>query len=103
NAALAATAALEATPTVAAADAIEALTSRLLEMEKGNLERQVALAHQEDALTPAAALLETETATLAALAEQVGAAGEESLADDEIDWEKEQREIVRLERQIGGL
>ncbi|HEY8740118.1 MAG TPA: chromosome segregation protein SMC, partial [Candidatus Dormibacteraeota bacterium] len=44
-----------------------------------------------------------EHAMLADLAGRMGAAGESEPADEELDWEKTQREISRLERQVNQL
>jgi chromosome segregation protein len=95
-------AALEGVPAEVAGAELEELTSRIIEMEKENLERRVALAHQEEILAAARVQLEMETATLADLAGRMGDAGD-AQDDGDIDWEKTQREIVRLERQIGQL
>jgi chromosome segregation protein len=72
-------------------------------MEKENLDRQVALAHQEEVLAGARSNLEAEAATLAELAERMGAGSAEAAEEGEVDWERTQREIVRLERQIQQL
>ncbi|HEV3232699.1 MAG TPA: hypothetical protein VG245_10650, partial [Candidatus Dormibacteraeota bacterium] len=96
-------AALAAEPDAAPADDVESLAHELLAMEKENLDRQVALAHQEEVLLAATSLLETEAAALAELTERMGASGTESAEDSEVDWERTQREIARLERQIQAL
>ena len=99
----AALAALDAAPDDAATAAVGEITERLLALEKEHLERQVALAHQEDALAAAQALLAEERAALKDLAGRMGQAGQWEPADEEVDWEKTQREIIRLERQIAHL
>ncbi|MDQ6748212.1 MAG: chromosome segregation protein SMC, partial [Candidatus Dormibacteraeota bacterium] len=82
---------------------VDAITQALLALEKEHMERQVALAHQEDALATAEGLLAEEEAILADLAGRMGAAGEGEPGEEELDWEKTQREIARLERQINHL
>jgi chromosome segregation protein len=99
----AARAELDAAPADAAQVEVGAITERLLALEKEHMERQVALAHHEDALTAAIQVLGEEQAALADLAGRMGAAGEGEPGDEELDWEKTQREISRLERQIQQL
>ncbi|MFN2464318.1 MAG: chromosome segregation SMC family protein [Candidatus Dormibacteria bacterium] len=99
----AAVAALEAAPADTSAEDVEALSARLLLLEKANLERQVAVAHHEDTLAAARVVLAEEHSVLADLAGRMGAGGEADPTDDEIDWEKTQREVGRLERQIAQL
>jgi chromosome segregation protein len=71
-------------------------------MEKGHVERRVALAHQEEALGAAEIQLATEAQAVAELSGQMGGdpAGVEG---EELDWEKTQRQIGRIERQIAQL
>ena len=101
--AAAADAELERAPVEAQDPEVESLTARLVELEKGNLERRVALAHQEEVLAAAEAQLADAQALLADLTQRMGGAGAEELADAEVDWEKTQREITRLERQIAQM
>jgi chromosome segregation protein len=68
-------------------------------METGHLQRQVAVAHHQEALAAASVQLEADSANLADLTERMGGAGE-TLDEVEVDWEKTQREINRLERQL---
>jgi chromosome segregation protein len=100
--AAAARSALEAAPVEAEAVEVEALTRALVEMEKGHLERRLVLAHQQEALAHATAQLEADAAVLADLTERMGGSGE---APDgvEVDWEKTQRDINRLDRQLAHL
>jgi chromosome segregation protein len=93
---------LETTPIEAEAVEVETLTRVLVEMEKGHLDRQVVLAHQKEALSNAASQLAADSATLADLTERMGGSGE-ALDDVEVDWEKTQRDINRLERQLAQL
>ena len=99
----AAVASLAAAPADPAAIEVDALTEQLLVMEKQHLDRQVALAHQDDALAVAGELMNDEQRALAELARRMGAAGAAEPGDEELDWEKTQREIARLERQINHL
>ena len=99
----AAVATLEAAPAAAAAVEVDALTAELLVLEKANMERQVGLAHHEDALAAARAVLAEDGARLDDLGGRMGAEGEPDPAEEELDWEKTQREIGRLERQIAQL
>ena len=99
----AALASLEAAPSDAATIEVDALTEQLLVLEKEHMARQVALAHHEDALAAARGLLGDEELVLADLAARMGAAGEVEPGEEEMDWEKTQREIARLERQIHQL
>ncbi|HXA42517.1 MAG TPA: AAA family ATPase [Candidatus Solibacter sp.] len=92
-------AALEAAPIAAEAVEVEALTRALVDMEKGHLERQVVLAHQREAQSNAVAQLEVDNQALAELTERMGGASDE-LEGVEVDWEKTQREINRLDRQL---
>ena len=101
--AAAAVIALDATPVAAPELAVEGLTAELMELEKGNLDRQVALAHQEEALTGAESQLAEDEATLLALTDRMGAAAAAELEEGDVDWEKTQREIVRLERQVSSM
>jgi len=94
--------ALEAAPMEAEAVEVQALTRALLEMEKGHLDRQVVLAHQQEALANAATQLEADSAVLADLTERIGGSGE-APDDVEVDWEKTQRDINRLDRQLAQL
>jgi chromosome segregation protein len=94
-----ASAALAATPLEAETLEVETLTRALVEMEKGHLQRQVAVAHHQEALAAASVQLEADSANLADLTERMGGAGE-TLDEVEVDWEKTQREINRLERQL---
>src|SRR5258708_7597005 len=91
--------ALAAAPIAAEAVEVEALTRALVEMEKGHLERQVVLAHQREAQSNAVSQLEVDKQALAGLTERMGGAGDE-LEGVEVDWEKTQREINRLDRQL---
>ena len=99
----AAVAALEAAPAQAAVVEVDALTAQLLVLEKANMEHRVSLAHHEDALAAAHASLTEEQALLADLSDRMGAVGEADPGDEELDWEKTQREIGRLERQVAQL
>jgi chromosome segregation protein len=94
--------ALERAPLQSEAIEVEALTRTLVEMEKGHLERQIDLAHHQEGLASAATQLETDTAVLADLTERLGGPGQ-AVDDVEVDWEKTQREIVRLERRLAQL
>ena len=96
----AAVAALDAAPAEGAAVEVDALTTQLLHLEKTNLERQVSLAHHEDALSAARVFLAEEQALLADLSGRMGADGQADPGEEELDWEKTQREISRLERQV---
>jgi chromosome segregation protein len=98
-----ASAELERAPGAAPDPEVESLTARLVELEKGNLERRVALAHQEEALTAATVQLAEAEAALADLTQRMGGAGAEELAGAEVDWEKTQRDITRLERQVAQM
>ena len=100
--AAAARSALEAAPMEAEAVEVQTLTRALLEMEKGHLDRQVVLAHQQEALANAATQLEADSAVLADLTERMGGSGE-APDDVEVDWEKTQRDINRLDRQLAQL
>jgi chromosome segregation protein len=60
------------------------------------------LAHQQEALSNASSQLDAESAILADLSERMGGSGE-ALDDVEVDWEKTQRDINRLERQLAQL
>jgi chromosome segregation protein len=93
---------LETSPIEAEAVEVESLTRVLVEMEKGHLDRQVVLAHQQGALSNASSQLDAESAILADLSERMGGSGE-ALDDVEVDWEKTQRDINRLERQLAQL
>jgi chromosome segregation protein len=99
----AALASLEAAPGDPAAVEVDTLTAGLLALEKEHMERQVALAHHEDALRSAEQVRAEEGAVLADLAARMGDAGEGEPADEELDWERAQREIARLERQVAQL
>ena len=72
-------------------------------MERENLERQVGLAHQEEALVQAEELERLEQATLAELTERMGGEDADLVAEAEVDWERTQREVSRLERQLAQL
>ncbi|HXO66976.1 MAG TPA: hypothetical protein VN863_03170, partial [Candidatus Dormibacteraeota bacterium] len=100
--AAAARTALEGAPLQAEAVEVEALTRSLVEMEKGHLERQLNLAHHQEGLASASAQLEADTAVLADLTQRLGGSGQD-LEDVEVDWEKTQREILRLERRLAQL
>ncbi len=95
----AAAAALEVAPVAAEAAEVEVLARALVEMEKGHLERQVVLAHQREAQSNAVSQLEVEKVALADLTERMGGPGDD-LEEVEVDWEKTQREINRLDRQL---
>ncbi|MEA2681732.1 MAG: chromosome segregation protein [Chloroflexota bacterium] len=95
--------ALEVAPADATAGDVSQLSERLLGLEKEYMERQVALAHHEDALGAALAVQAEAEAAVADLAGRMGQAGEAEPADEELDWEKTQREITRLERQVAHL
>src|SRR5262249_27525529 len=82
---------------------VDALTARLLELEKGNLERRVALAHQEESLMAAEAELATADATVVELGGRVGSNAVGEGEAGELDWESTQREIIRLERRIAQM
>jgi chromosome segregation protein len=94
--------ALEGIPDEPEVVELESLTARLVEMEKGHVERRVALAHQEEALGAAEIQLATEAQAVAERSGQMGGdpAGVEG---EEVDWEKTQRQIGRIERQIAQL
>jgi chromosome segregation protein len=95
-----AVAALDAAPADPATADVGPITERLLSLEKEHLERQVAAAHHEDTFTAARAVLADEEGAVAALAGRMGQAGEVEPDDQELDWERTQREINRLERLI---
>jgi chromosome segregation protein len=101
--ATAASAELERAPGAAPDPEVEGLTARLVELEKGNLERRVALAHQEEVLAAATVQLADAEAALTELTQRMGGAGAEELAGAEVDWEKTQRDITRLERQVAQM
>jgi chromosome segregation protein len=101
--AAAAVAELERAPAQAQNPEVEGLTARLVELEKGNLERRVALAHQEESLSVATAQLDDNQRGLAELTQRIGGAQAEELAGVEVDWEKTQRDITRLERQLAQM
>ena len=82
---------------------VDGLTARILEMEKENLERRVAVAHQEEALAAAEAQAESDQAVVAELTQRMGGAAVDELEDADVDWEKTQREIVRLERALAQM
>ena len=82
---------------------MDGLTARILAMEKENLERRVAVAHQEEALAAAEAQAESDQAVVAELTQRMGGAAVDELEDADVDWEKTQREIVRLERQLAQM
>jgi chromosome segregation protein len=94
--------ALEGAPLEGEAVEVESLTRSLLEMEKGHLERQLDLGRHQEGLANASAQLEADAAVLATLTERLGGA-REAIDDVEVDWEKTQREIVRLERRLAQL
>jgi chromosome segregation protein len=94
--------ALASAPMEAETLVVETLTRTLVDMENGHLQRQVALAHHQEALAAAAIQLETDSATLADLTARMGGAGE-TMDGVEVNWEKTQREINRLERQLAQL
>jgi chromosome segregation protein len=100
--AAAAGSALEGAPLEGEAIEVEALTRSLVEMEKGHLERQLNLARHHESVASASAQLEADTSALADLTERLGGPGQ-AVDDVEVDWEKTQREIVRLERRLAQL
>jgi chromosome segregation protein len=91
---------LQSVPQDPAAVEVDALTARLLVLEKANLEGQVALAHHQDALAAGLALLAEQETALADLRSRLGAEGEADPGEEDLDWEKTQREIARIERHV---
>ncbi|MHB8508741.1 MAG: chromosome segregation protein SMC [Candidatus Dormibacteria bacterium] len=94
---------LEAVPADGSQGQVEVLTATLLEMERENMRRRVELAHQEESLAAADAARAAEEAILSDLAARLGDLGPAPEDEGDVDWERSQREIVRLERQIAGL
>jgi len=84
-------------------DEVRLVAEAVLQMERENLERQVGLAHQEEALVQAEELERLEQATLAELTERMGGEDADLVAEAEVDWERTQREVSRLERQLAQL
>ena len=95
--------AVDTTPPGGEVVEVDGLTARILEMEKENLERRVAVAHQEEALAAAEAQAESDQAVVAELTQRMGGAVVDELEDADVDWEKTQREIVRLERALAQM
>jgi chromosome segregation protein len=95
--------ALSREPVLADDQRVDSLTAELVAIEKSNLDGQVGLAHQEEILSGAQALLDEEAGALAELTRQLGPEAEQEPAEGELDWEQTQRLIVRLERQLAGL
>ncbi|MEA2646358.1 MAG: chromosome segregation protein [Chloroflexota bacterium] len=94
---------LAAAPAAAEVAGLDELTARIVEMEKGNLERRVTVAHHEEALAAAQAQADADRVLLAGVTERMGGGTEEEIEGADVDWEKTQREIVRLERHLAQM
>jgi chromosome segregation protein len=88
-------------------DAVQALEAQLRDDEQGNVTLRVELAHAEDAYNTAAADRQTAHAEVercaAALREGGQAVDDAEEPAEEVDWQKTEREVSRLQRRLDGM